>query len=182
MKKEYQLYKYCPYCGVKYIKTDLIKAGPHYKCHACDNRFFQRSSPSAALIIPKEGEPWKVLLSKRNINPNKGKLDMIGGFFDFGEDPEVGAIREAKEEIGVDVKIDRLFDVKPSDYVFQNAITRSLVHFYVTKPISKLPNIKDKKEVSNLQFIDLRKKKLSKSNYSFEVDLKILQRYLKEIN
>jgi 8-oxo-dGTP diphosphatase len=52
-----------------------------------------------------------VLLTKRSIEPYKGKWDLPAGFIHFGEHPEETAIREAKEETGLSVKIKSLIDI-----------------------------------------------------------------------
>lgn len=60
------------------------------------------SKPAASVLI-LDGE--KILLGKRSIEPSKGKWDIIGGFLNYGEHPHEGAIREAKEESGLDIEI-----------------------------------------------------------------------------
>src|SRR3989344_4260133 len=57
---------------------------------------------SAAVLLEKDG---KILLIRRNYPPFKGKLGLIGGYLNDGESPEEGAIREAKEETGLDVEV-----------------------------------------------------------------------------
>lgn len=42
-------------------------------------------------------------MSIRGIEPKKGKYDFIGGFLENGEDPLDGAVREFKEETGVEI-------------------------------------------------------------------------------
>lgn len=56
----------------------------------------------AGVIIEDNG---KILMLKRNFEPGKGKLDLIGGFVDEGETIEQSAVREAKEETGLVVKL-----------------------------------------------------------------------------
>ena len=58
--------------------------------------------PVSAVIIEDEG---KILMLRKSYDPRKGKLDFIGGFMDEDETPEQTAIREAKEEAGVEVKL-----------------------------------------------------------------------------
>ena len=53
-----------------------------------------------AMIITKDN---KVLLMKRKGPHGGGTWSTPGGHLDFGETPEQGAMREAKEEVGVDV-------------------------------------------------------------------------------
>lgn len=56
----------------------------------------------ANVIIEKNG---KVLMLRRNYDPGKNKLDLLGGFIEKDESVEEAAIREAKEESGFEVKL-----------------------------------------------------------------------------
>ena len=59
------------------------------------------------IVTGKEG----VLLIRRKNEPYKGKWALVGGFVNYGETVEQAAIRECKEEIGVEVKLKGLFGV-----------------------------------------------------------------------
>lgn len=59
---------------------------------------------SAAMIVLRHEEQF--LLLKRGKEPNKGKYVPVGGKLDPFEDPYTAAIRETKEETGIEV--DRL--------------------------------------------------------------------------
>lgn len=54
------------------------------------------------IIIEKEG---KILLIERNIEPFKGKWKFPGGFVEYREMVEHAAIRETKEETGLDIEL-----------------------------------------------------------------------------
>ncbi len=51
------------------------------------------------------------ILIKRKNNPYKDHWAIPGGFVDYGESVECAALREAKEETGIDIKICELFGV-----------------------------------------------------------------------
>jgi 8-oxo-dGTP diphosphatase len=53
----------------------------------------------------------KVILIKRNFDPYKNHWAFPGGIVEYGETVENAAIREAKEETGLDVKIEKLIGV-----------------------------------------------------------------------
>ncbi len=59
-------------------------------------------------VILKENS---VVLIKRKKDPFKGMWAIPGGFVEWGETVEEAAIREAKEETGLDVEIEKLLGV-----------------------------------------------------------------------
>jgi ADP-ribose pyrophosphatase YjhB (NUDIX family) len=58
----------------------------------------------------------KILLSVRKFDPYKGELDLIGGFMENGESAEEAAIRETKEETGLDIKIESYLNSYADEY------------------------------------------------------------------
>jgi len=59
----------------------------------------------AASLILKNGN--EVLLYKRiNTNYENGNYGLVGGYVDAGETVQAGIAREAKEEAGIDIKIE----------------------------------------------------------------------------
>ncbi len=57
---------------------------------------------SAACIVDEHG---RILLQKRGDDGNCGKWGLPGGAWEIGESAEDAAIREAKEETGLDIEI-----------------------------------------------------------------------------
>tara|TARA_B100000035_G_C21022630_1_gene564707 strand:- start:1953 stop:2474 length:522 start_codon:yes stop_codon:yes gene_type:complete len=51
----------------------------------------------------------KILLCKRAISPSYGKWTFPSGYLDQSETPAEGAIREAKEEVNIKIKLKKLF-------------------------------------------------------------------------
>ncbi len=51
------------------------------------------------------------MLVRRAIEPGYGKWVFPGGYVDRGEEVTAAAMREAKEESGLDVRLDRLINV-----------------------------------------------------------------------
>ena len=60
------------------------------------------------IILTNDG---KVVLVKRGFDPYKDHWALPGGIVEYGETVEVAVIREAKEETGLDIKIEKLVGV-----------------------------------------------------------------------
>jgi 8-oxo-dGTP diphosphatase len=56
-------------------------------------------------------EKQRILLTRRSIPPFFGQWVMPGGKIDHGESIECALLREVKEEVGLQVKIDQLVDI-----------------------------------------------------------------------
>ena len=94
----------CPKCG-----HSLTKMSPRNTvCKSCGLDYYVNPRPCNAIIIVDDKR--RVILVKRAFDPSKGLWDLPGGFIDIGETAEESVIREAKEELGVEVdKIQYLF-------------------------------------------------------------------------
>jgi NADH pyrophosphatase NudC (nudix superfamily) len=104
-----QLYQYCPHCGCQYDEPGQAILS----CSNCNKQVFLSSAPTVSVLIEKDG---KVLLGRRGLEPAKGKWCQIGGFLDYGEAPIHGAIREAKEESGLDIEVGEYIDTYMGEY------------------------------------------------------------------
>lgn len=76
----------------------------YLKCPQCGYEFdiYKNPVPTADIIIEVEGTDGIVLIERKN--PPYGWA-IPGGFVDYGESMEETAIREAKEETGLDVAL-----------------------------------------------------------------------------
>jgi ADP-ribose pyrophosphatase YjhB (NUDIX family) len=74
-------------------------------CPGCG--FIHFANPRvAAVVFLADGA--RVLLVKRSVAPEKGRWALAAGFVELGEPPEAAAIREMKEETGLDIVIERM--------------------------------------------------------------------------
>ncbi len=88
---------FCPKC-----KNSLRKASSsNMLCDACGLDYYVSPRPCNALIIT--GNDDRILLVKRAVEPSKGLWDLPGGFVNVEETVEESVIREAREELGVEV-------------------------------------------------------------------------------
>lgn len=65
--------------------------------------------PAVGAVVFRERA---VLLVKRAGEPNKGRWSLPGGALEIGETVEAAAVRETREETGVDVRPLRVLDVR----------------------------------------------------------------------
>ena len=80
----------------------------------------QKTTRIGSAVLITEGD--KILLGRRNKEPNFGKWILPGGKIEFGETHIQAAIREAKEELGLEIEVIRLaghrlyYIIKPDEH------------------------------------------------------------------
>lgn len=136
-------YNFCPKCG----KAIDQSTNPPY-CSYCDIKYYRNAKPGASVLPVKDG---KVLLARRGKDPHKGSLDIIGGFMEEDELPEEAAIREAKEETGLDVNITSLLGIYVDRYGEDGDYTLNL--HYVAEIIDG--EIRPMDDVESLEWFDI---------------------------
>lgn len=100
-------YRYCPRCSAELTEKNV----DHRKrkvCPVCQFVLYKNPAPASGAIIVENN---KILLVKRKYDPFKGDWSLPAGFIEYDESPEVCVIREIKEEVNLDIRIRRLFDV-----------------------------------------------------------------------
>lgn len=111
-------FEFCPKCGSNSFLTKDI--GRSFKCEECHFQYFINSSAAVAcLIFNSMGE---LLLTRRAFEPNKGMLDLPGGFVDPMETAEEAAKREIKEELNLDLSDLHYLVSFPNLYPYSNMV------------------------------------------------------------
>jgi mutator protein MutT len=72
------------------------------RCEACGFVHYINPRVVAAIVVERNG---CVLLQRRAVDPRSGYWTFPGGFLEAGETAEEGALRETKEEVGLDVTL-----------------------------------------------------------------------------
>ncbi len=102
-------FSYCPRCAGPLLRRILKATEPRrLVCESCGFILYENPKVAAATISRIDG---RLVLLKRGIEPGYGKWVFPGGFVDRGESVEAGAIRETKEEVNLDVRIEGLLNV-----------------------------------------------------------------------
>ena len=86
-------FHHCPKCGSPGLKG---KKGKSFECPDCGFHFYLNPAAAAAGLILSERRPGEVLLIRRAKEPKRGKLALVGGFVDQGEE-QVGLPSETWE-------------------------------------------------------------------------------------
>jgi 8-oxo-dGTP diphosphatase len=100
-------YKFCPQCGAA-MAFKRLGDQERLVCSGCDFVFYENPVPAVAIIIP-QGE--RIVLVKRAEKPRRGHWCLPAGFMELNESPQECALREAKEETGLDIRVLKLFGV-----------------------------------------------------------------------
>ena len=77
--------------------------------HACGFVFYLDPKIAVGTII--RADSGRLVLVRRAIEPGYGKWVFPGGYVDRGEPLTAAAIREAREECGLDVRLDALVNI-----------------------------------------------------------------------
>lgn len=100
-------YKFCPLCATE-LQVKALFDRPRQFCPACNWIHFIDPKVGAGVLVEKDGQ---VLLVQRGIAPAIGAWHLPSGFVDAEEAPAQAAVRECKEETGLDIRLTGLLDV-----------------------------------------------------------------------
>lgn len=88
--------RHCPHCGAP---TAGITASWGKRCTACNSEHYPHIHPCAIVLVKRGNE----LLLTRKAEWPAGRYSLVAGFLDFGESLEECAVREVKEETGIEI-------------------------------------------------------------------------------
>jgi 8-oxo-dGTP diphosphatase len=96
--------RFCLECGTQ-LRRRVAFGQTRRVCPGCGYVHFDDPKVATGVVAERRG---RILLVKRNHAPHKGEWSFPSGYLDAGELLEEAATREAKEETGLDVSIERL--------------------------------------------------------------------------
>lgn len=103
-------YRFCPRCGGALERRRLKPGEPErLVCARCTFVFYLDPKIAVGTIIRSESR--RLVLVRRAIDPGYGRWVFPGGFVDLGERLTTAAVREAREECGLDVRLDGLVNI-----------------------------------------------------------------------
>ncbi|MCA1728027.1 MAG: NUDIX domain-containing protein [Actinobacteria bacterium] len=92
-------FKFCPADGTR-LEDPRPSGGA--ECPLCGRSWYRNSAPAVGAVIVEDG---RALVTVRAREPEKGRIDLPGGFLEVGEHPVDGLVREAREELGVELEV-----------------------------------------------------------------------------
>jgi ADP-ribose pyrophosphatase YjhB (NUDIX family) len=103
-------YRFCPACAGS-LGSRVLKPGDPERlvCGACGFVFYMDPKVAVGTIIRTEDN--HLVLVRRAIEPGYGLWVFPGGYVDRGEEITEAALREAREECGLEVRLDGLVNI-----------------------------------------------------------------------
>ena len=99
---------FCNFCAGE-LEERQVEGMVRQVCPGCGHIYYENPLPVVSVIVANE--KGELLMVKRAMEPAKDTWCFPIGFLECGETVEEAALRELKEEAGIEGKIIRLFDV-----------------------------------------------------------------------
>jgi 8-oxo-dGTP diphosphatase len=119
--------RYCPACAA------TLPGPPPVACARCRYAQFVNPRPTGVTII-RDGV--RVLVVQRAHEPKAGLWALPGGFCDGFEAPAEAAVREAREELNVDIELTDFVGMYIGSYQFQGEMLPVLDCFWQARIIA----------------------------------------------
>ncbi len=111
------------------MRLTEVEGRSRWQCPSCGYVQYENPVPGVGILIEHGG---KLVLVQRDRPPRQGEWALPSGFIEADESVEQAAVREAREETGLDIELIELFGV----YSFPEGPPRSgLIIFYRAQPL-----------------------------------------------
>lgn len=103
-------YRFCPTCAGP-LESRRLKAGDPERlvCTRCGQVLYLDPKVAVGTIVRTDDH--RLVLVRRAIEPGYGLWVFPGGYVDRGEEVTTAAVREAREEAGLDVELEGLINI-----------------------------------------------------------------------
>jgi 8-oxo-dGTP diphosphatase len=99
---------FCVYCGDR-LEEQFLEGKMRQVCEGCKQISYENPLPVVSVMVPNDRR--EILLVKREREPSKNMWCFPIGFAESGESIQEAALRELKEEAGIDGRIIQIIDV-----------------------------------------------------------------------
>ncbi len=163
---------FCPRCG----RRDFRFFKPSkFECEHCTFTVYRNAAAAVAAIIEYD---HKIIVTRREREPGKGKLDIPGGFVDENQTLEESLKREVREELGLKIHDLSYLCSYPNKYPYKG-IEYSTIDSIFTCKTDSINIIREEKEIAGVEILD--PKELNLDDIAFISIRKALERYLEDI-
>ncbi len=162
-------FDYCPKCGEKTQAGDRRRIA----CSACGFVFYFNAASAVAGIIQKDDT---ILLTIRGKEPEKGKLDLPGGFVDHEETAEEALQREIREELNIEVTDIQFFGSFPNQYLYKE-ITYPVLDLIFTCRAVNWQDVKSQDDVADFGFY--QKEEININEFAFPSTRRAMKKFLR---
>ena len=142
-------FKFCPSCASTHF---TFPDNRRFYCEDCGFTYYHNIAAAVAIVFTFED---KVLFTVRNVDPDKGKWDLPGGFIDPNETAEEAACREIREELGIKISDSDLkyITTSPNNYLYKNVPYRTMDIFYECELTSDIIKVEAEDEIRELIWV-----------------------------
>jgi NAD+ diphosphatase len=141
------LFTHCPACGSERFVRNNVKSK---QCEACGFVYYVNPSAAvAAFIVSASGG---LLVCSRGKEPEKGTMDLPGGFVDENESAEEAISREIAEELHAKVTGTTYLFSLPNEYEY-NKMTVPTLDMFFTCTLEDTSNLKPSDDVEECFFV-----------------------------
>jgi 8-oxo-dGTP diphosphatase len=153
---------FCPRCGSALEQAPADR--PHSRrlgesspviCGRCAYQLYLNARPTASLIVHDGAGNFLAL--RRSREPQAGLWETPGGFCDAWEEPAAAAVREGREELGVDVALGPFVGMYIGEYLFQNELLPVLDCFFLARLPAGVGLVLDPAESSEYAWLPIAK-------------------------
>jgi 8-oxo-dGTP diphosphatase len=107
----YEGLRYCPRCAAELERRE-VREHERLVCPDCSYIFYLTPATVTCVIAERDGGLLFVL---RKYEPGAGQWCLPAGFIEAGEQPDDSAVREVREETGLDVEVTGVYDTWATD-------------------------------------------------------------------
>ncbi len=142
----YERAAFCLLCGSPLEVRDLFGL-PRQACTNCDFILFRCPAPASAAVVVRGRE---ILLVQRGIEPYRDFWGFPAGYQEYGESPQEAAVRETREETGLEISVVGVLDVL---YTLDDPRKRANLAVYLARPVAG--DLRPDDDAVDARFFDL---------------------------